>query len=100
MHNAADDPAFIHSRFSRECRSADAVQAARIDRHSARNDLDPLQVPPSGTLNQKMRWLGIPFMGPHPNRSAVAAPEMMNVRLMTAASAMGQCSRCGNECIR
>src|SRR5438874_13563445 len=67
MHNAADDPAFIHSRFSRECRSADAVQAARIDRHSARNDLDPLQVPPSGTLNQKMRWLGIPFMGPHPN---------------------------------
>src|SRR5205814_7565449 len=66
MHNAADDPAFIHSGFSRECRSADAVQAARIDRHSARNDLDPLQVPPSGTLNQKMRWLGIPFMGPHP----------------------------------
>ena len=55
MHNAADDPAFIHSGFSREWRSADAVQAARIDRHSARNDLYPLQVPLSGTLNQQMR---------------------------------------------
>ena len=65
MHNAADDPAFIHSGFSRECRSADAVQAARIDRHSARNDLDPLQVP-FGDLESENALVGNPVYGSAP----------------------------------
>src|SRR5947207_13380796 len=72
MHDAADDAAIIHSRF-----------AASVRRQMRREPCELTFVQPEiisihcrsplGTLNQKMRCLGIRFMGPNP-RTRVFAP--------------------------
>src|SRR5438477_11359050 len=66
MHDAADDAAIIHSRF-----------AASVRRQMRREPCELTFVQPEiisihcrsplGTLNQKMRCLGIRFMGPNPS---------------------------------
>ena len=65
MHNAADRT-IIDARL--------AASVIRQMRHKPREltIVEPemisiIEVPPSGTLNQKMRCLGIRFMGPNPN---------------------------------
>ena len=55
MHNAADDPAFIHSRFPASVGRQMRCKPRELTVISARNDLYPLQIPLSGTLNQQMR---------------------------------------------
>ena len=72
MHNAADHPAIIDARL--------AASVGRQMRHKPREltIVEPemisiIEVPPSGTLNQKMRCLGIQFMGPSPSSDSMKA---------------------------